>query len=280
MSNDARNVKLGVCNVFKGGEDLGLTKGGVEITIETQTHEVQVDQYGQSDINEIVMGRTCSAKVPLAETTIQSLLKVMPGASLVSEGGAKATGKLTVATNPSDGDTVTVNGIVFTFKTAGGTGTNITIGANAAATATALANALTASQAPALTAATYSAAAGVVTITAKNFGASGNSFTLASGQASVTTSGAKLTGGANVTKMRVVVPTANGASLLDYAQELRFHPISMPVDDLSEDFVMPLAATPGSLTYAYQVDQERIFECTFKAYPDINNGGILFYVGA
>lgn len=279
--SDVKNVKLGVCNVLFGGVDLGLTKGGVEVTVETQTHEVNVDQYGQSVVNEIIMGRTCTAKVPLAETTLENLVKIMPGASLVTEGGTKATGKITIATQPVDGDTVTVNGVVFTFKTSGSGGTQVTIGATAGATATALNNALNASQAPAVSAASYAVAASAITVTYKTAGTAGNAFTLASSNATnVTITGAKLTGGANVTKQRVVVPTSVSVSLLNFAKELRFHPQSVPVDDLTEDFVMPLAATGGALNYAYQVDQERVFEVEFKAYPDLNNDSILFFVGA
>lgn len=87
-TNDAKNVKLGVCKVSFGGQDLGFTKGGVSVTVATETHEVQVDQYGQTPINEFIMGRTVSVKVPLAETTLENLVKIMPGAKLISDGTA------------------------------------------------------------------------------------------------------------------------------------------------------------------------------------------------
>lgn len=84
-TNDVKNVKLGVCKVFFDGQDLGFTKGGVDVTVATETHKVQIDQYGQTPINEFVMGRTVAVKVPLAETTLANLAKIMPGATLVTD---------------------------------------------------------------------------------------------------------------------------------------------------------------------------------------------------
>lgn len=93
-------------------------------------------------------------------------------------------GVLGIATQPTDGDTVTVNGVVFTFKTTlGSTAGNVLIGANAAASntnLTALINAplTTTAQGVALSAAneklirrmTAVAAATSTTVTAKGYG--------------------------------------------------------------------------------------------------------------
>ena len=89
-NNNAENVHLGVCKVLFDGEDLGFTKGGVDVTVATETHEVQVDQFGQTPINEFIMGRTVTATVPLAETTLENLVKIMPGATLVKDGANAA----------------------------------------------------------------------------------------------------------------------------------------------------------------------------------------------
>lgn len=89
MASDVKNVKLGVCRVLFDGQDLGYTKGGVDVSVATETHEVQVDQYGQTPINEYIMGRTVSVKVPLAETTLENLAKIMPGATLVTDAVSK-----------------------------------------------------------------------------------------------------------------------------------------------------------------------------------------------
>jgi hypothetical protein len=93
--SDTRNVKLGTCTVTLDGVDLGYTKGGVEFSVTTSTKKVMVDQFGDSEIDEIIMGRSAKVKVPLAETTLENLVRIMPGATLRGNGGAKATGTVT-----------------------------------------------------------------------------------------------------------------------------------------------------------------------------------------
>lgn len=84
MASDTKNVKLGVCRITFGGKDLGYTKGGVDVTVTTDTHKVTVDQFGQTTVNEVILGRNCMVKAPLAETTLANLVSIMPGATLVS----------------------------------------------------------------------------------------------------------------------------------------------------------------------------------------------------
>ena len=168
-NSDTRNVKVGVCKVFYNSVDLGYTQGGVEVTVKTDTHKVNVDQFGKTTINEYIMGREVTVKVPLAETTLTNLVAIMPGATLV--------------TDPVD-----------------------------------------------------------------------------------------------PTKKHVEVTNGVGTDLLQIAKELRLHPKSLPDSDVSEDFVIPKAATPGALKFAYKLENERIFDCDFTGYPDPNTGG-LFSVG-
>lgn len=290
MPSSTKNVKLGVCQVFFDGVDLGYTQGGVEVTVTTETHKVNVDQFGNTTINEYIMGREVMAKVPMAETTLENLAAIMPGATMSVTGGTVATGTITVTTNPTANDTIIVNGTTVTFKTAlTGSGVEVLIGATAAATATNLAAALNASADPKIALASYSAAAAVVTVTYGNQlvydnagqkGVEGNSFTLATGTAAakVTLSGATLTGGTDPTGASISVPTGVGNNLLDFAKELRIHPVGKPLSDRSEDFVIPLAATPGAINFMYKLDTERIYTAEFTGYPDAN--GKLFTVGA
>lgn len=279
MASNTKNVKLGVCQLFFAGVDLGYTKGGVEVTVSTETHEVNVDQFGKTSINQLIMGRDCKVKAPLAETTLENMVAVMPGAALTVTGGAVATGTLTIATNPAANDTVLVNGVTLTFKAVPASGYEVAIGATAAESAANLAAVLSASADPKLAAATYSAAAAVVTIkygnaliygTAGMKGVEGNGFTLATGTAGakVTVSGATLTGGTEPTAKVVDVQTGVGMDLLSIAKELRLHPINKADTDLSEDFIIPLAGTAGALNYAYKVDDERVFNVEFQGYPD------------
>lgn len=288
MASNTKNVKLGVCKVFFDGVDLGYTQGGVEVTVKTDTHKVNVDQFGKTTINEYIMGRDVSAKVPLAETTLENLVVIMPGATLTSTGGTAATGTITVATNPSNGDTIIVNGSTVTFKTSATAAGEVELGATASATAANLAAALNASTDPKIAAATYSAASAVVTVTygAEAYGAGGvkgvegNSFTLATGTAGakVTVSGATLSGGADATAKSVSVSTGIGTNLLSVAKELRLHPKDKADTDVSDDFVIPLAATAGALNFAYKLENERIYNVEFMGYPNAATGK-LFAVG-
>jgi len=158
MASDTKNVKLGVCKVTYNNVDLGYTKGGVEVTVKTDTHKVNVDQFGKTPINEYIMGREVMVKCPLAETTLENLVAIMPGATLVQ--------------------------------------------------------------------------------------------------------------GTTDEKDVVNVTTAIGTSLLDIAQKLVLHPIAKGATDYSEDFTVFKAATAGALTFAYKLEDERVFNCEFNGYPD------------
>lgn len=98
MPSSTENVKLGVCTVLFDNVDLGFTKGGVEVTVETSTHEVTVDQMGETPIGELITGRTVTVTVPLAETTLENLVKIMPGAELVTDSGDPTAKKVVVST--------------------------------------------------------------------------------------------------------------------------------------------------------------------------------------
>ncbi len=272
MASATRNVKLGVCSVTFDGVDLGYTKGGVEIAVATTTKEVEVDQFGNSPINEYIMGRTCVAKVPLAETTLELMSRIMPGAVLTGTGGVAATGTVTFVTAPAiTDDKVTVNGVDFIFKTTPTASNHMAIGATITIAAQNLVAAINASINPLVSQVTASNVAGVVTITADDKGVAGNAITLAKlfvTPANCTVSGATLTGGVDIAIKSVVVPNAVGTSLLALAKKLVFHPQALAPEDRSEDFTIPLAMTAGAATFSYKLDQERVFSVDFKAYPD------------
>jgi hypothetical protein len=268
MSSSTKNVKIGPCRVYLGGIDLGLTKGGVEVDIKTDTYKSEVDQFGKTPITELIMARTVTAKVPMAETTVQNLAMVFPGATITSVGGASASGTFTVASQPADGDAITVNGQTVTFKTSVTGPFQVQIGAAAASSAANLAAYLAASTNKAIALANYTVATDVVTATYYTEGVEGNGFTLASGEASVTVSGAKMTGGTDPTSISVTSTDGVGTNLLTVAQELRFHPMDHADNDYSDDFVIFNAATAGSAKFSYQLEQERVFDCEFTGYPD------------
>jgi len=275
MSN-TQNVKLGVCNVSLGGVDLGYTKGGVSVEVTTDTHAVMVDQFGESEINEYIQKRSVKVSVPMAETTLENLVRIMPGSTMVETGGANATGTITFADNPSDGETVTLGGTIFTFKTTPALTNDVEIGADLEESLDNLEAALTASLVSIITQATYSASATVLTVTFAIKSVDGNAFSLAASDATV--SGALLTGGLTSQK-RVDVTNGIGHDLLSTAQTLSLHPKDNAQSDVSEDFTVFKAATAGALSFAYKTNEERIFNIEFTGYPDINNGDKLFAVG-
>lgn len=270
MASSTENIKLGVCRAYFDGQDLGLTKGGVEVSVSTETYKVEVDQFGKTPVSELIMGRTVMARVPMAETTLDNMVRVMPGATLVETGGTAATGTVSIAAQPTAAQTVVINGVTFTFRTGSAPlAEDVLIGATAAATVQNLADKLNASTNPKVAVANYTVATTTMTVTYGVKGTAGNSFTLAAGTSSATVSGAALTGGTNPTARRVDVTTGvEQPSLINLARELRLHPVSKPDEDKSEDFIIPLAATAGALTFAYQVEAERIFNVEFNGYPD------------
>lgn len=278
-TSSTRNVKLGVCRVYFDGADLGITQGGVEVSVSTETHRVEVDQFGKTAINEIIMGRTVSAKAPLAETTIRNMVAIMPGATLVSD-GALASGTVTFAAIPTAATTVTIGGQAFTFQVATATTLYQTkILATKALTLAAFCEtvnrALLQSVYGYLTA-SLDATGSIVTIKAGDPGTGANAVTLAAASGGVA-SGATLAGGVAETKARVEVTTGIGSDLLSLARVLRLHPTAKADSDFSDDFVIYLASTSGALTFAYKLDQERIYNAEFMAYPDAT--GKLYSVG-
>lgn len=97
---DVTNVKVGICDVFFNGVNLGHTKGGVEVSYEPEYHEVAVDAYGNTPVEKYLIGERLTAVVPLAEYTIANLNKAIPQSTLAGTNsritiGAKAGKKAT-----------------------------------------------------------------------------------------------------------------------------------------------------------------------------------------
>ena len=276
MANDPTKIRLGPCRVRWGGRDLGLTKGGVEIELKTDTKMVQVDQFGNTPVDEYIIGRTLTVKVPFAESDIDAVYSMLRAAAVnIVDTGVKATGTITFAAQPTANDTITVNGHVFTYVTAptvlgpGGAAANqIAIGSTTAITASNTATILSGSSDPLVQAATYSAATNVVTVTYISSGTVGNSFTLAKSGTNPTVSGATLSTGTAATRKRVEIPTGIGVSLQTNAMELILHPQARADNDYTEDFVVPFANTNGSFQFAYKLNEERVMNLTYTAYPD------------
>jgi hypothetical protein len=87
---NVENVKLGASGVTWGADDLGFTKGGIDVAISTMTKEVTVDQFGPAAINEYIQGRSVTVTVPMAESDLPKLALAIPGSVLTgAEGGPR-----------------------------------------------------------------------------------------------------------------------------------------------------------------------------------------------
>lgn len=74
--SDVLNVKLGVCKVYFGGQDMGHTIGGCEVNYSPEYHETKVDQFA-GVAERWLVGEMLSAKVPLAENVLATLKEVI-----------------------------------------------------------------------------------------------------------------------------------------------------------------------------------------------------------
>lgn len=261
---DTANVKLGVCQVIYDGLDLGYTKGGVEVEVSTETHKVMVDQFGQSEINEYIQKRSCVVKLPLAETSLENMVKVLPGATLVDNATKQVdTVDIDTVAN-STVYTITVNGVDYTYTSdIDATEGEIALGMVAAVNADPGARYVASTTAvPADVTATF-------VLTAK---ASADVITLS---VDANMSFVNTTAAAPGAK-RVDVTNGIGTNLLSIAKELILRPIG--ATDNNDDFIVPRAATAGALSFAYKFDEERVYNCEYMAYPDPDTK-VLFRVG-
>jgi len=86
MAGNRKKIRFGAAWVTFGtvlgpiGEiiDCGYTIGGVNFTVETQGHEILVDQEGISPVAESILGRKVTATVPMAESNYERINKMLP----------------------------------------------------------------------------------------------------------------------------------------------------------------------------------------------------------
>lgn len=283
--SDLNNIKLGPAKVTFDGIELGFTIGGVEVQVQTSTHQTVVDQFGDTVVNEYIMGRNVTVKVPLAESTLENFKRLMPGSDLVQDGGVYAAGSVTLGTNPTNLQNIVINGVTVTFKTSAPVAINneVLIGATAAASVANLVAFLNASADGSISEAVYEVDGTTPTkanVTYYTPGVVGNAFTLAVGTVTAAVvSGATLAGGTDSTKARVDVRVPAGYSLFTDAKVLILHPSHLPDSDKTQDFTVWIANCPGELQYAYKMDQERVFVANFRGYPDKSKDFRIFSYG-
>lgn len=120
-------------------------------------------------------------------------------------GGAYATGNIVFTTNPTDGDTITVNGVEITFVDADPEADEILIGADENETIESLQAFLESSENSDISEAAYSLDTLTISITFKTIGTAGNSFTLAKSSTAINISDDTLTGGSGAPSDATVI---------------------------------------------------------------------------
>lgn len=212
---------------------LGMGKPGIA-SFATQSYGGPAEpRYGEGVHTTTHKTVTAGADLDLPIYSVVSVIGAIIAMAAIGAAQGAATGTITQSSAaPSDGDTVTVNGRVYTFKTALSTGPTVPdqvlAGANVTAAAANLAAALNAGAGVGVN---YSVGtlinqdvsatsnAGVVTVSARNPGDEGNAITLAESGSNTAVSGGTLSGGSDdpdalpyaITACPVVL--ANGQSM-------------------------------------------------------------------
>lgn len=83
------NVRVSAATVSFKGNDLGHIQGGVTISYSPEFHDVQVDKYGNSIAEKVLVGENLTVECNLAESTVANYLIGIP-ASTSAGSGAKA----------------------------------------------------------------------------------------------------------------------------------------------------------------------------------------------
>lgn len=121
------SIKIGVCDCFWRPVPtdanpnpteiyLGLTKGGCELNYTPEWKEIQVDQFGKTASESVLIGETVKVKVPLAETDLEKL-------ELFSHTGTKEEKEQVITTlNVPGGITGVTNAPTSANTTAGAAG--------------------------------------------------------------------------------------------------------------------------------------------------------------
>lgn len=73
LSNNSDNISIGPCHVFFKGAHLGLTYGGVTISVNQSAYELKTDQYGETPVRVLDGGLRVEVTVNMTESTFANL---------------------------------------------------------------------------------------------------------------------------------------------------------------------------------------------------------------
>ena len=248
----------------------------MDVSIKTTTKTINVDQHGDSPINEVILGRTLTVKCPFSEADLDTFYALMkPSGATLAGTAAAGSGSIQVKSAPADGDTLKVNGLTITFASP--------------ATADNFAGAVVYIDGTVNTAANMAMVIGAhatdvqATVSNDTVLLEGDNDTALNVTGTFATADSVVismnnNGSATPGKRKVTISANAGLSLFKGAQELVLHPTNLPDNDRSEDFTVPLASLPGSLDFAYRFDTQRIYTGTFTGYVDPQTD-VLCYMG-
>lgn len=118
------NLELGPCAVYFGAcgseVNMGFTKGGVRVSIESPVVNLTTDQFGQVIMGQILVGRNATVTVPFAESKVSLFAQIIPGASAVTDGVSADSQKVIINT-PVGLDLVTIAKSLKLVKAIGNT---------------------------------------------------------------------------------------------------------------------------------------------------------------
>lgn len=181
-----------------------ISAGSFDITIDQVDYSITaLDFTGQTNLNGVATvittalsgsGAVCtwngSYFVITSDVTGEGV-KATGAITLASNPspGVRASGTITLNTNPANGDTVTINSTVVTFVSGTPSTNQVQIGTLVGDTSDNLQAFLEASADSGLAALTYSTISDVTTCTARAYGTAGNSYTLSKVSSHITVSG-------------------------------------------------------------------------------------------
>lgn len=186
----------------------GISAGAMVIDIDGSTQTLSgLDFSAQTNLNGVasvinsaLSGATCEwngSYFVISSSTTGAGVKATGTITLDTNPayGVQASGTITLSGQPSNGDTVTIKGTVVTFVSGTPSGNQVQIAGSALLTAAALQTFLQASADSNLAANTYNTIALITTITARLYGTAGNSYGLLKSGSNIAVSGATLSGG-------------------------------------------------------------------------------------
>lgn len=205
-------AKSGIVSVIPTAGGSGLTQATVGYTLTTSTGTGFVG-------SPVVVGDTLAAFI------IQSTGQNYSNSDSIAI-GTFATGTYTFTANPTNGQTIILDGVTWTFTTGTPSGNQTKIHTTVASTLMQLASDLAASTNASIKLANYGISGLILDITYKTIGTGGNSYTLAAGTYAGAISAGTLTGGATSTAtVALTIGPATGTypSAVAYFQQRRFY---------------------------------------------------------